>query len=1292
MDTGNANRTRKRSAEGKFAAMAATYCLGVFNDNYFKQAAMLVAVSAGLIRIQGTATVLFAFPFIAFSAYAGWLADRFPKRKVVIGAKAVELIAMLIGAAGIVTGNWLCILSMVFLMGMQSCFFGPALNGAIPELYAEHEVPRANAILKLTTTLAILAGIATAGISLDQNWMELAIPFGKVLVAAAVVLVAVFGFLASFGAYGHAAAGVEKSFPWSGPIRSLVDFLALRHDRQLFLAILADAYFYFVASLAVLVINSFGLQQLGFSRTVTSLLSMFLMIGVCLGSLIAARITVIQRWFRTLGPAAFGMAASLFTCSLTPLLPVGLQLVWLSSSLVSTGIWGGIFLIPVTSFLQVRPAAADKGQVLATAGFCSFIGILLSGTVFSTLISPMRPSAAMGCLSGFALIAAVVFTLALKKRRLLSAAVLLPVVRFLLRLRYRIQVTGLEKLPAEDGKGILFLPNHPALIDPVICQNVLYSRFRPRPLVDFDQGSKPFVKWIMKGARPILIPDLTQKGRNSRADVKQALNEVCRCLEMGENVVLYPAGRIYRSAREDLAGNSGVEFVLKAVPDVQVVLIRTSGLWGSSFSFAQGAEPSLFKHFKKYLAAILANGIFFGPRRDVMVRIFPDKGLKKLSDRLAINGYLEAFYNRCPQPNTHVPYFWWQGGTARIMPEPARKSFTGDVTRVPASTRKLILEKIEKISGAAEIRETDRLAHDLAIDSLSLMELAVWLENEFGLSVDDIGSLVTVADCLLAANGRIMARNEKPLHPVAASWFQGKGSERLIYPSEKTITAAFLCQAKKDPNAVVLADQISGAKTYRQIITAVFALKPIFEKIDGNRVGIMLPASVSAAIVYLAILFAGKTPVLINWTTGVGNMQHGLERTGVRHIVTATLLKKKLSEQSMKLLAVKAEWLYIDKVAATIPLHRKILAALQSVACLSRLTRAAVPETAAILFTSGSESRPKAVPLSHENIMANMKDFAKIVSFRGNDRLLGMLPPFHSLGLVGTIILPLCLALKTVYHPNPTESTSLARLIGHYKVSTLIGTPTFLNGIVQAATGEQLASLKLLFTGAEKCPDHVYRAFHDHCPQVILCEGYGITECSPLVSINHPENPKAGTIGKVLPSIEYALIHPDTGERIDKGEQGLLLVRGPSIFSGYCNDHDRKGFFQFEGKSWYETGDFVREDVEGHLIFCGRQKRFIKLAGEMVSLPAIESALQKYLPATDDNGPAFAVEATPTDGHPEIVLFTTIAMDREKANSFIRSAGLSPLHNIRKVEDIDAIPVLGTGKTDYKQLQARLAA
>jgi acyl-CoA synthetase (AMP-forming)/AMP-acid ligase II/1-acyl-sn-glycerol-3-phosphate acyltransferase/acyl carrier protein len=1006
-------------------------------------------------------------------------------------------------------------------------------------------------------------------------------------------------------------------------------------------------------------------------------------------SIIAARIIIMKKWHMTVPPAALGMSIGLLLAGATANLPAMLQFYWLAISLIITGIAGGLFLIPITSFLQLRPDAKNKGRVIATANFSSFIGILLSGSIFSILTALISPASIMACLGVFTLCATVLFQLAISTQLKHTSSLILRAVKFILSLRYKIKVDGLENISTNNNKGIVFLPNHPALIDPAVCLSILYPKFRPRPLVDKEQGNKPFVKWLVNHIQPIFIPDLSQNGKNKVTSVKQALNEVIDSLDSGKNIILYPSGRLYRSSLEDLAGNSGVEYILKNIPEVNIALIRTTGLWGSSFSYADGQAPSLFRHFKKYLSAIIINGFFFTPKRKVHIEIIQGNSLKSQPDRLSINKQLEIFYNEKKQPNLRVPYFWWQGSTPENIPEPVKKVFSGKAGNISKTTKDLVLEKLKELTGYSDIKETDRLAHDLAIDSLAMMEFAGWLESEFGVLLDDMTSLLTVNDSLLAASGQIPEKKQTILKPVSDKWQKGR-KKKLTFPREKTITSAFLNMASQRPREIIFADQTSGTRTYQEIITAIFVLKPIFEKIDNERVGIMMPASASSGILFMAALFAGKTPVLLNWTVGTGNMKHCLETTNLSHIITASPLLKKLSDQGIDLSIIDAQWLFIDILAKEIPLYDKLKAAAKAALIPSSLKSSKIPETAAILFTSGSESKPKAVPLTHENIMANMKDFSSILSVNEEDRLLGMLPPFHSLGLVGTIILPLCLGLKTVYHSNPTESGILARIVDHYKVSILIGTPTFLDGIANSADKEQLKSLKLLFTGAEKCPDHVYQTFKSICPEAVLCEGYGITECSPLVSINHIKNPKQGTIGKVLPSMEYLIIDQETQERVDQGERGILIIRGPNIFSGYFNGDSGKGFCEFEGKSWYNTGDFVKEDSEKNLIFCGRKKRFIKLGGEMISLPAIESVLQKHFPASNGNGPTLAVEATPEDEHPEIVLFTTIEVDREAANRSIRNNGLSALHNIRRLENIESIPVLGTGKTDYKQLKERL--
>ncbi|MEI8347807.1 MAG: MFS transporter, partial [Pseudomonadota bacterium] len=225
--------TTQKIKEGrsKFLAMVTAYFLGNFNDNYYKQAAMLLAVASGKSHLQGTATILFSLPYVLFSSYGGWLADRFPKRKVIIATKIMELVAMIIGAIGLLAMNWTAVMVMLFIMGMQASMFSPALNGSIPELYPECYITKANAIVKLATTLAILLGIAFAGICLDQKWWETSIPFGIILVSATVVILGIIGVFCSFYTYRGEAKDPQARFPLSGPCRSVVELYRLK-DRQ----------------------------------------------------------------------------------------------------------------------------------------------------------------------------------------------------------------------------------------------------------------------------------------------------------------------------------------------------------------------------------------------------------------------------------------------------------------------------------------------------------------------------------------------------------------------------------------------------------------------------------------------------------------------------------------------------------------------------------------------------------------------------------------------------------------------------------------------------------------------------------------------------------------------------------------------------------------------------------------------------------------------------------------------------------------------------------------------------
>ena len=857
----------------------------------------------------------------------------------------------------------------------------------------------------------------------------------------------------------------------------------------------------------------------------------------------------------------------------------------------------------------------------------------------------------------------------------------------ILWLRYRIRVSGLDDIAARGAKGILFLPNHPALIEPFITFTTLFSRFQPRFLADKDQMERPILRWFAPrfGARK--IPDIGKYGEAARGEIDRAVATIIEGLGRGENWILYPAGRIYRGHLEDLGGNSAVETILREAPGVRIVLVRTTGLWGSSFSLASGHYPSVAKVLLRGLRSILASGIFFTPRRSVTVDVAEPADLPRSADRFVINRYLEDFYNKDALHNTYVPYTIWEKGGTRTLPEAAVER-PGAAGPIPPSVRERVIARLQKATGAKSISDEVKLGRDLGLDSLARMDLVLWIEDEFGFAAGDPQGLVTVADVLEAACGQTASGGPALLRKVPGRWFAGAPQAPV---EGETITSAFLAQARRAPDKPIIADQTAGVLTYRDAIARILVLREMIEQLPGEYVAIMLPASVAADVVYLSVLFAGKTPVMVNWTVGSRNIGHSLDLLGVRAVLTSKALVKRIEPQVGGLEVIRERLLFLEEEAARVSLWRRLAAGLASRVSWRTLEEAAVTGVAAVLFTSGSESLPKAVPLTHANLLANLRDGLSALEFRGDDRIIGIFPPFHSFGLTCNMLLPLAGGVRTVYHPNPTEGTAIARIVEAYRATVIFGTPTFLRGIVRAATDEQLSSLRVAVTGAEKCPEALYEALARRFPNMTVLEGYGTSECSPVVSVNDYRAPKAGTIGKVLSSLEYAIVDAETGARVGANRQGVLLVRGTSVFHGYLNYRGETPFVEFEGKQWYRTGDMVSEDDRGVLTFRGRLKRFVKIGGEMISLPAVEAVLEPHYVTPNDKGPVIAVEATADDIRPELVLFTVKDTERETVNRQIREAGLSALYGISRVVRLQEMPVLGTGKTDYRALKAMLA-
>ena len=1351
--------------------MGGCYALGTFTDNFYKQAAILLAASTQMTSMQSIATVLFSLPFIVFSAWAGWLADRVVKKHIVVAAKSVEVLAMLAGGFMLVWENWIGILAVIFFMGAQSTMFSPALNGSIPENFPAAQVPRVNSLIKLASTVAILAGMALAGFFLDLTPSSLggilpdlglkevpaaAAPaatapagifdqtpvsvYGRAIASFFIFGIAVFGLLTAFilRKKPAAAAGADAApFPWTGPLDSLRHALDCRKDPPLFLALLAEAWFYGIAAVAVISVANLT-TGLDYSNTVASLVTAVLMIGIAAGSLIAGRGPA-ESWRRLLLPSATGMSLLLILTGLAPLVPAtgffsGLnpQLCWIFTCLGLSGLCGGIYLIPLASYIQVRPAAHEKGRILGVSNFMSFAAMALFGAAFQ-FISLLPPALTFVVYGASTLCIAWLFVHK-RLRRLEGASLkeaasgpLAWLLRGILALRYTVTETGLEAIAASrpgqspagpensdlrPAPGILFLPNHPALIDPVI----VYSRLaglRPRPLSDERQMRGPLQNLAARIVHAVTIPDLQKDGKGGSAGVMAGLDMIAAALKRGDNVLLYPAGRVYRSARESLGANSAVARILSEVPEARVVLARTTGLWGSVFSRAGGEAPGFVRELRRGLLTVLGNLLFFTPKRKVSVEFSEPADLPRDGDKMRLNAYLEDFYNAAERPAMAVPRHFWQGSAPVPLAVRVSAAQTADSLSVPDDLRLRVYTLIREYAGLPEdhpLSPEHILSSEAHLDSLALVELAAAMEAEFGHAIPSMERLVSVGDCLLAAAGNLTesgAEGEKSAVPAA--WFalddSEEGAQVLSLPeSARTIVDAFLLLARAAPSRPLLADR-AGVRSRRQILVGALALSRRFRQLPDQRLGIMLPAVPAAVAAWLGALLAGKEPVMLNWTVGSRNMAHCIAASGIRRAVTSSVLLDQLERTGNPIKDADIEWIPAEKLAKNLSLPDKLLAAGQAfLHCLGlRPIRAGrTPDIAAILFTSGSESNPKAVPLSHENIMANAGDVLAALQVERRDRVLAMLPPFHSFGLMVGLVLPAVTGLSAAYHPNPTETLPLVSLVRDYKLTLLGATPTFLDAMLNRAQGgDDLASLRFAFTGAEKCPERVYAAFARCCPRASLCEGYGITECSPVISVNRPGNTVPGSIGHPLASVCTAVVVeeedaqgravPARPARDD--ETGMLLVRGKSIFAGYLGQAPDP-FVDFAGERWYRTGDLVSQDSLGRLTFRGRLKRFVKLGGEMISLPQMEEVLQNALKnrpeLPGDGKPFIAVEARPGSedaGQAEILAFSFLPLSVQEINQILRNAGLGPICAVKRVVRVAEIPLLGTGKTDYRALQ-----
>jgi acyl-[acyl-carrier-protein]-phospholipid O-acyltransferase/long-chain-fatty-acid--[acyl-carrier-protein] ligase len=484
---------------------------------------------------------------------------------------------------------------------------------------------------------------------------------------------------------------------------------------------------------------------------------------------------------------------------------------------------------------------------------------------------------------------------------------------------------------------------------------------------------------------------------------------------------------------------------------------------------------------------------------------------------------------------------------------------------------------------------------------------------------------------------------------------------------------------------IVIEDINRRPLSYNGLLRAVSALGDGLRPRLGEQhdIGLMLPNTIAMVVAFLSMHRLGKIPALINFTMGLKGIQSAIKTAGLKQVITSRQFVEAGGLQDIiDGLSNEINIIYLEDVRQDIGAFIKMKALFVSWMPSLLISNAdRDPDNAAvILFTSGSEGEPKGVVLSHCNLLANRRQLDAIINFNSDDVMINAMPLFHSFGLLAGMVLPLTSGMRLFLYPSPLHYNVIPELAYDVRATILFGTNTFLEGYARKAHPYDFNDARLVIAGAEKLQDETRRLWFEKFGLRIL-EGYGATETSPVVSINTPIYYRTGSVGRLLPGIEY---HLQPVEGIEEG--GRLMVKGPNIMKGYYMPDAPELLQPPEtelGKGWYDTGDIVTVDELGFVTILGRAKRFAKIAGEMISLTVVEQIARSCWPESEH---AAISRPDPKKGE-KLVLFTTQPEpNRKQLLISAKAQGLSELTVPREIEHIEAIPLLGTGKTDYSSL------
>ena len=499
---------------------------------------------------------------------------------------------------------------------------------------------------------------------------------------------------------------------------------------------------------------------------------------------------------------------------------------------------------------------------------------------------------------------------------------------------------------------------------------------------------------------------------------------------------------------------------------------------------------------------------------------------------------------------------------------------------------------------------------------------------------------------------------------------------------EKTSIVSLFREAfSKDKSDDFVYDDIFWIQSKKDFILKAFLISDYIKTFEWKYIGIMLPSVSSSSLIIIATYLAGKVPVMLNWTAWEVALLHCAQFINISHILTSRHFYEKVKNIWTEKLSDK--YIFLEEMLKNISFTRKLKAF--ALSYLFPIPKVCYEDEAVILFTSGSENLPKAVSLSHKNLISDILGSLYHFPIAKKDILVGFLPPFHSFWFTINTIIPLISGLRVAYTPDPNNTKIVVNLIEHTKATAVTATPTFLRMMLSIATTKNLKSLTYVVVWAEKCSDGLAENFIKCCPNGKILEWYWVTECSPVIAINPPAKPKLGSVWLPIYGSDVKIVSLTDKSLLDVNQEWMICCSWENVFSWYLNERLESPFEELNGKNYYKTGDLWYFDTDGYLYITGRLKRFVKIAGEMISLPFIEWIIaRKYSLHTEWN---IAVEALEEKGDIKIVLFSTEKIDLGEVSSHLRASWVSNLVKISEIITLSSIPVLGTWKIDYKELK-----